>query len=298
MLRLGESLLPAGEAMEDERPAKAWQRTQAWVVLAVVTAGLAMSAFIGGTEFGRQTTHQHGAYGVSLTLVNDASQNATALAAGLNLDCYTYTGGTCGMNPCYPWRGASCRDGYCLCEGACTGADGKCYDSKYEMVADGFTLTNVKYKGQKMYMPATSMLDSVRTTAFPSSLNGGKDRFVLYQLPGNLSGHTGYFLSTQRFSDYVVALRATTGTALSPFGAYEVGLADQFSVAKIAVRVCSKGDGKVMIGGESILGKTEWFYIHHLSWIVYGWGLFSSPGDGGVWQADPPIPEEGLEPCK
>jgi len=298
MDRLEENLLVADATAQDGLSAGAWQRLQARVSIVLVVAGLAASAFIGGTAFGRQTTHSHGAYGVSLTSANEAAQNPTALAAGLNPDCYTYTGGTCGINPCYAWRGAECRDGYCLCEGACSGADGKCYEGRYEQVADGFTLTNVKYSAQKMYMPASSPFDSVKTTAFPSSMNMGKDKFILHRLPGNVSGHTGYFLSTQRFSDYVVALRATTGTALSPWGAYEVGLSKQFSVEKLAVRVCSKGDGKVMIGGLNLLGQTEWFYIHHLSWIVYGWGLFSNPGNGGVWQADPPMPEGELEPCE
>jgi len=298
MARLEESLLTVDEVVQNGRSANAWQRIQAWALPGVVTAALAMSAFIGGAEFGRQTTHQHGAYGVSLTQLKGAAWNATALVAGLNLDCYMDTGGTCGMDPCYPWRGAECRSGRCLCEGTCTGADGKCYDSKYKKVADGFTLTNVKWPDQKMFMPGDALLDSVRTTGFSSWANGGEDKFILYQLPGNMSGHTGYFLSSWRFSGYVVSLRGTTGTAVSPYGAYEVDLDNQFGVQKIAVRVCSMGDGKVKIGGESITGAMEWFYLHHFSWIVYGWGLLSSdPGDGGVWKVDPPIPEEELEPC-
>jgi len=294
MARLEERLLAAEEAVQEGRSSGTWrQRFHVRVLLAAVVPAFAVAAFI----CGRHAPQWPAAHGVSLNLVSGTSQNATALAAGLDSDCYTYTGGTCGVNPCYSWRDAECQDGYCLCTGTCSGADGKCYHGLYKQVAAGFTLTNVKYNRQKMYMPATAPLDTIKTTQFPSSLNGGKDKFVLHRLPGSLAGHAAYFLSTERFPDFVAAIRATAGTALSPFGAYEIGLAQQFGPERLAVRICSKGGGKVMIGGFSPLGNTEWFYVHHFSWIVYGWGFFYKPGNAGVWQADPAIPEDQLLPC-
>jgi len=229
--------------------------------------------------------------------MGNRTQIASTLAEESAMDCYAYTGGTCGANGCYKWRDSECRDGYCVCENSCSGADGSCYKGHYKPVALGFTLTNVKYTGQKMYMPASAPLNSIKTTAFPSSLNGGKDKFTLYKLPGELAGHKAYFLSSVRYSEYTVSIQATAGTAVSPFGAYEVGMTKAESPPKIAVRVCSKGDGKVMIAGQSLIGTTEWFYIHHLSWIVYGYS-FGNPGAGGVWQTDPPIPDDELEPCE
>jgi len=297
MASMEQPFLAGDEAERGNRSARRWPSVHAWVLMAAVAGVLAVASFVGGTQFGRQTPHLHAAYGVPLPLGNGTSPIAATLAEKSEMDCYAYTGGTCGVNPCYDWRDAECRDGYCVCENSCSGADGKCYQGRYKNVATGFTLTNAKYTGQMMYMPAAAPLNSIKTTAFPSSLNGGKDKFTLYRLPGNLSGHKAYFLSTVRYSEYTVSIQATMGTALSPFGAYEVGMAKAESPQKLAVRVCSKGDGSVMMAGQSLVGTTEWFYIHHLSWIVYGYS-FGDPGAGGVWKADPPIPEDELEPCE
>jgi len=268
----------------------------------MAAAAMSVAAFLAGTEFGRQTPCSQAAFGVSMTLGNGAPHIATALSE-LRVsqpNCYPYTGGTCGADPCNSERNAQCRNGYCVCDTSCTGVDGNCYQKVYEPVGSaGFTLTNVKFPRQKMYMPATAPMDSIKTTMFPSSMNGGKDRFNLYQLPGNMSGHKGYFLNTIRFSDYVVAIRATAGTAVHPFGAYEVGFEKAFSPQRLALRVCSKGGSKVMLGGNTLVGNMEWLYVPHFTWIVYGYS-FGDPGDGGVWKVDPPLHplvEDSLEKC-
>lgn len=263
------------------------------VTLAVLVSALCLCV---GAEFGRQTPHEKAAYAISLAAFNHSQNSPTALAAGLNADCYTYTGGTCGVDPCYAWRSASCEQGKCLCLAGCTGADGKCYPGTYKEVAAGFTLTNVKFHSQKLYMPAVDLLDQLKTTAVPSFLNGGKDKFVLHALPGSLAGHKDYFLTTMSYPGYVAAIRATAGTAVSLFGAYEVSLDKEFSPDRLAVRVCNKGGGQVMIGSPGSV-NTEWFFVHHGSWDVYGWGLTNDPGQGGYWQPDPPIPVEELEAC-
>jgi len=291
MARLEQPFLTADEAGQGSRSTKVWA--------VVAAAALAVAAFVSGAEFGRQTPRWHAAHGVSLTLGNGTSQIPTALYAQNILQCYPFTGGTCNVNSCYSWRDSQCHNGYCICEGTtCSGVDGKCYEGPNKPVAAGFTLTNVKWPTQKMYMPATAPMNSMKTTSFPSNMNQGKDKFTLYRLHGNVSGleHKGYFLSTQAYPEYVVAVRATTGTAASPFGAYEVGLTLAFTPQRLALRVCSKGHGKVMLGGQTLVGNMEWLYIHHFSWIVYGYS-FGDPGDGGVWTVDPPIPENELEPC-
>lgn len=292
MARLEQPFLTADEAGQGSRSTKVWA--------VVAAAALAVAAFVSGAEFGRQTPRWHAAHGVSLTLGNGTSQIPTALYAQNILQCYPFTGGTCNVNSCYSWRDSQCHNGYCICEGTtCSGVDGKCYEGPNKPVAAGFTLTNVKWPTQKMYMPATAPMDSIKTTMFPSSMNGGKDRFNLYQLPGNMSGHKGYFLNTIRFSDYVVAIRATAGTAVHPFGAYEVGFEKAFSPQRLALRVCSKGGSKVMLGGNTLVGNMEWLYVPHFTWIVYGYS-FGDPGDGGVWKVDPPLHplvEDSLEKC-
>mmetsp|Transcript_59959 Transcript_59959/g.139680 ORF Transcript_59959/g.139680 Transcript_59959/m.139680 type:complete len:294 (+) Transcript_59959:1-882(+) len=292
MRPLSDSLLPVSEAKE------AKPRTIPARVLAAIGAGSAglLSAaglFLVGAAFGRATPHDHAASSVSLRALNGTG--AAALAAGLNADCYKFTGGTCHVSDCDPDRGAECSAGYCLCATGCTGANGVCYPTTYPVAAAGFTLTNKKYDWQKLYMPATAPLDQLKTTAVPSFLNGDKDKFVLHQLPGEVAGHLDYFLTTVAFPEYVACIRATAGTAFSAFGAYEVGLYRQFAPQRLAVRVCSLGDGKIMIGSVGTT-NTVWFYVHHGSWNVYGWSL-GDPGDSGVWVTDPPIPEGMLPLC-
>lgn len=267
-------------------------------VVFAISAGLlgAVMLFFLGAEFGRLTPHEHAAFAVGLPSNGSFAGLPTDLAASLNPDCYTFTGGTCFVDPCLAYRNAECREGLCECIKACTGADGACYSGTYPVVASGFTLTNNKYQWQKMYMPAASIFNQLMTTVASSDFLLGKDKFILHELPGSVAGHKDYFLTTERFPNYVAAIRATTGTAFSPFAGYEIGLYKEYSPDRLAVRVCSKGNGMVMIGSPGAT-QTEWFYIHHGSWRVYGWGV-SNPGNGAVWDTNPAIPDGVLPVCE
>jgi len=289
MAPLKEQLLPLGGS---ELQGRHWGRASwAAAVPLVLLLGLSVAAclLLGGAEFGRTTPHTHVASPLSLKVLNQSLP-----IDGLELEstsaCYKYTGGTCMVEACLGYRKAECINGQCLCPTGCTGADGSCHhEQSYKLVGSGFTLTNQEYDWQKMYMPSTAPLDQLKTTAFSSLFNGGKDKFFLHKLPGKLMGHRDYFLSTQAFPDYTAAIRPTAGTAFSLFGAYELGLnkALPWGPEDLSVRVCSKGSGMLMIGspGET---KTAWFYIHHGSWNVYGWTL-GDPGASGVWISDPPV---------
>mmetsp|Transcript_73305 Transcript_73305/g.177311 ORF Transcript_73305/g.177311 Transcript_73305/m.177311 type:complete len:293 (+) Transcript_73305:81-959(+) len=291
MAPLSEALL-SGESARQPRPVV---RAAALSAALLAAAGL----FYAGAEFGRTTPHNSAAYGVSLKALNVSLprnlKGATSLAMGLNADCYTYTGGTCLVDDCNPQRNAECVDKKCMCTTGCTGADGTCYQGTYPILAAGFTLTNKEYTWQKLYFPALAPLDQLKTSAMASFFMLGKDKFILHQLPGTVAGKKDYFLTCQRFPDYVAAIRATAGTAFSLFGAYEVGLAWEFAPDRLAVQVCSKGDGQIMIGSPGAMA-TEWFYIHHGSWNVYG-DSSREPGDGAVWVSDPPIPDGMLPVC-
>eukprot|EP00415_Alexandrium_ostenfeldii_P000613 UN0613 len=151
-------------------------------------------------------------------------------------------------------------------------------------------------------MPQMVVFGQLQTTSRQSQLLIGRDQFNLIKLPGQVEGRPNYFLTAKAYPDYVATIRGAASLS-SLFAAYEVSLWDNWDIQYLTVQVCSKGNGEVMIGSP---GKThtEWFFIHHFSWFVYGtafgdwgsrvlsgWGL----GDGAVWTANPPL--SGLQAC-
>uniref|UniRef100_A0A7S1W0G2 Uncharacterized protein n=1 Tax=Alexandrium catenella TaxID=2925 RepID=A0A7S1W0G2_ALECA len=296
-MALPDALLPPEES------AQPMKRTRlGWLAAAAALSAGALSALAllsAGAEYGRATPHASAAYGVSLRSLNvSRAGGATALGeAALSSACYGYTGGTCHIEGCNPDRHAVCYAGDCVCPGPdmCSGADGRCYHARNVPVASGFTLTNKKYSRQKLMMPTVSVLGQLHTTVMPSFLLSGQDKFNLIRLMGTVEGKANYFLTTQGYPDKVATIRATAGTAFSLFGAYEVALWKEFGIGDLAVQVCSKGDGNIMIGSPGSM-RTEWFYIHHASWLVYGTPL-SDPGDSAIWSTDPPIHDGVIPVC-
>eukprot|EP00933_Yihiella_yeosuensis_P048214 TRINITY_DN44292_c0_g1_i1.p1 TRINITY_DN44292_c0_g1~~TRINITY_DN44292_c0_g1_i1.p1 ORF type:complete len:319 (-),score=54.19 TRINITY_DN44292_c0_g1_i1:255-1211(-) len=237
------------------------------------------------------------------------SQNCTAVLAAKPVaapryspQCYTFTGTSCLTTSCDPKLEAVCELGKCICGGSCTGADGRCQKEKNKLLAKGFTLSNVYWPKYKMYFKRVTVFGQMSTTKWPSSLNLGADKFQLYQLPGSLNGKPKFFLSSENWPDYVVTIRATTGTALSPWGTYAVKLQDEtipWAPNRIMVSVCSlKTRGypnAIMIGSSGATVSPVWAYIHRLSSYVYG--SASNPGSGGYWTPDPPLPEGSVPDC-
>ncbi|CAE7193410.1 unnamed protein product [Symbiodinium pilosum] len=215
--------------------------------------------------------------------------------------CYSYTGGTCTSTMCQSFQMSQCNMGRCVCPGGCAGADGRCYSGGNMLVASGFTLKNVKWPNYRMYFKRVSAWNQMGTSSMPSFSFLGSDRFDLYRIPGLFKGRALYFLASHKWPEYVLAVRGTLGTAFSPFGTYTVKLKDQSTPWKpedIMLRVCTMaGYGKpneIRIGSAGAV-KTIWSYVHSGDWDV--WGSISSPGTGGKWHADPPIPAGTLSPC-
>lgn len=291
MAPLAEQLLETGSGAL----AKGVSRTKRALVASAAFSGaclLGVGLFSAGADFGRTTPHEHAAYGLKLP------KNLSSPLSMVELpNCYQYTGGTCHIDECNPDRKAECSSGLCMCAMGCTGADGKCRHRKYEQVASGFTLTNKKYSWSKLYMPAANLMDQLKTSSVPAWTLGGRFRFILHRLPARVNHHHDYFLTTEAYPDYVATIRATTGTAFSLAGLYEVGLHREFAPDRLTTQVCSLGDGYIRIGSGGGAGAglgNAWAYIHHASQYVYGWNL-GSAGDAGAWKADPPI--SGLEAC-
>lgn len=304
---LDESLLESGGRRPADASPKPWARALARATAAAAAACgamlLATGLFLGGAEYGRTTPHTGRARAIDLSARNVTQAGAaTNLDYHLNLGCYAYTGGHCRLGPCDTGRGANCEDGVCVCPShSCTGVDGICHKgAKNRLIATGFTLTNVKYGDQMMYMPATDPFKHIKTTASPSFFNFGTDKWTLYEMPAKtlVGGKKGYLLSSERFPGYVAAAEPTLGEAISPYAAYEVGLYREKAPTDIALRMCSREDGSIMMGsqGWSSSNLTQWFYIHHGSWEVFTWGV-GDPGPGGYWGAEPPLPTGALEPC-
>ncbi|CAK9024644.1 unnamed protein product [Durusdinium trenchii] len=215
--------------------------------------------------------------------------------------CYGFTGGTCAYASCSSFRMAMCDAGKCMCPHGCAGADGRCYQSPNMVVASSFILTNVKYPKYRMYFKRVTTWGQMGTSSMPSFSFFGADLFDLYRVPGLFDGKALFMIASHKWPSYVLAIRATTGTALSPFGTYSVELKDTSAPWKpedIMLRVCSMASyGKpnaIMIGSAGAV-KTIWAYVHMGSWSVYG--SMSSPGDGGGWMPNPPIPYAAIPPC-
>jgi hypothetical protein len=287
-MAVDEALLHEGEIPVKTSLGKQRIRRTA-AVAAVVSFGLA--AFYCGSVFGRGTPETHEAYFGQLKLSNGSVSNLAD-----TIECYSYTGDSCYSAACGPNKGTcNAPNGLwhhcdCVSPAGCVSVDGVCGSKPYEKVAEGFHLQNMKWTWQHMYMPTFHLMDTIATSGAWLSTMPRASSWTLYKLPRNWGGHTGYFLTTEAYPGYTASIRWTTGTALSLRGAYEVALTKQLEPWRLAVRVCSRPDGTIMIGNMDGV----WFYLHHFSYNVYGW-QFGDPGDGGYWKADKAI--NGLESC-
>jgi len=200
--------------------------------------------------------------------------------------CYGYTGGGCRMSNCDAARGSQCQAGKCVCVAGCTGADGICHaGSSNELVAEGFTLTNMKWSKYSMYFQGASAFGQLKTTNAFSWLNMGKDKFTLQKMPGNATT-TRYFVGSINYPSEVAYIGSTAGTAISGHGLYAADLEDGKSPEKLSCSVCYKqSKNAIMIGNKD---GTYWAYIHHASWLVYGSSSSKdNVGDGGYWVPTP-----------
>ncbi|CAK0808295.1 unnamed protein product [Prorocentrum cordatum] len=231
------------------------------------------------------------------TSESHGSSNTTAPGVSSGPTCYGYTGGSCSVQACTAARNAKCSGGYCTCDAGCSSANGTCYMEKNKVIAQSFTLSNAKWPNYYMYMKTVSTFDQMRVS--DSWFGVGGDKFSLYQLPGAYEGQPTFFLGSSKWESSVVAIAGTTGTAVHPYAAYAKSLEKKTGVDKLAVAVCARANGTIMIGGlgnSSITKKPVWAYIQHGTWLVYGYST-GDPGQGGYWIPKPAFPANSVPAC-
>lgn len=202
------------------------------------------------------------------------------------------------------------------------GADGDCWSKHNTAIGSGFTLTNMKWSSWKLYIQSLSAFGQLRATRVHSALNLGSDKFQLYEFPGVLDGQKQYILASHRWTDHVVMMDMTGGTALSLWGAYAVDLAEYhepWELKNVMLHVCSarsKGHpDAIMIGSSSHpAGSAAWMYLKEGTFNVFGYwyperliaavvtgggpmNISDSPGDGGYWIPNPAFAPDVLPDC-
>lgn len=299
---LNETLLERGE--------NGSPRASRRVVVAAAVAGLILSATFAGYSVGKMSGNSEvdrDLIHAQLTSIQHAHTNQTELAVvAYSETCYGFTGGTCAQSECDPGRKATCSDLKCVCPGGCTGADGTCYSQSYTKVASKITLSPGKWPSHWLYMESVSLMSQLSVSGSPGFAFFGNQYFDIYELPGKVDGKKKFFIASNKWPTWVAAIR-TTGSLLtasvSLFGLYGVSLPHTIAPwdpQGIIVEVCKYPGGSVMIGNAPLGKRTEWAYVHHGSWFVYGWGLSQDPGDGGHWLVNDDngaVEIKGLDAC-
>merc|ERR1712194_24279 len=230
---------------------------------------------------GSSNAVESGADTIHAQLSQQVVGNHTELAiVAYSASCYGYTGDTCLTSECGAERNASCVDAKCSCVGKCSGADGVCASGDNKKVnTEPFSLSNKKWPSQWLFMQTVSVLSQLKTSSQPAFMFSGQQKFDLYQLPGLVKGKKQYFLNSNKWPDWVAAIRSTGSVlsgSVSLFGLFGESLTPTAGIAPwnpqgIAVQVCSmKTNGystEVMIGSSGSVGRTEWAYVHHASWF-------------------------------
>eukprot|EP00928_Gymnodinium_smaydae_P053134 TRINITY_DN37197_c0_g1_i1.p2 TRINITY_DN37197_c0_g1~~TRINITY_DN37197_c0_g1_i1.p2 ORF type:complete len:331 (-),score=55.58 TRINITY_DN37197_c0_g1_i1:127-1044(-) len=221
--------------------------------------------------------------------------------------CYGFTGGTCFSTGCNANRSATCVDGKCLCmakSGTCSNAQGQCESGKYKQIADGIFIDNAYWSDQRLYMQTFSVFTQLKVTAWRFML-GDEAKWDIHEVPGEIHGKKMYLLSSKRWPSWVATMRATVGTAFSPFGLFGLNLdhtTAPWEPQGLNVHICQVtkegfGDAvQIMSPGTlSTAGLVSRAYVHYGSWLVYGWSMTSDPGTGGYWVPSSHIPD--LQAC-
>lgn len=222
------------------------------------------------------------------------------LPTGWNTECFTWTGGTCFMFGCDAERGdTECSSSRCMCTRGCAGSDGKCYNGlKNQIVASSFTLQNVKWPDQSMYIPsgvAAVVEDQLRT----STSDGSK--FSLYMLPDG-----SYLMASAEWPDYVVDISLTEIVLprTKNSDAVEIPRWDvrahrlgwwHGGLRTSSLKICNPDDTE---HPDAVLFRNMYsgtirpatIFIRHGSWKIYGYIISDDPGNGGYWIPEPPLP--------
>jgi hypothetical protein len=227
-------------------------------------------------------------------ILGKASTNDVQKLYEAQQGCYAYTGGSCMTSACDPSRKASCQSKSCVCMAGCSGPNGTCFSGQTNLVvAAAITLKSKAWPSYAMYVQASSTFGQLKTTNAYEWMNFGQDKFSIWKLPGTLGGEAKYFLGSNKWPDSVARVAMTTGTSFSTHGLYNSKLSDDYGPDAIALTICLRPTGDIMLGSAS--ATPRWAYIHSGSWLVYA--TTGDPGSGGYWTPTPAIPQSALPAC-
>mmetsp|Transcript_48683 Transcript_48683/g.106037 ORF Transcript_48683/g.106037 Transcript_48683/m.106037 type:complete len:343 (+) Transcript_48683:120-1148(+) len=201
-----------------------------------------------------------------------------------SLMCLTNTGGTCFMQDCHPWRGATCIWNVCRCTiGTCAGADGKCYAQQNKVDQDPVRFRNVAWPDRQLAMDRWS----VRTVSDPgfgqAPTVAPETEFILVRLPDGspmLASrvHPGYVLVTWRDGeDHLHA------------GPTKIGVRPAAVLASRFTSVPWK-DGAVIISSNLRRFQDDYYLAWYGNGIEFpAWWSSKDPGEMGYWMPDRPL---------
>jgi len=199
-------------------------------------------------------------------------------------DCIPHTGGTCVVNECHAWRGATeCSWGRCHCQpGYCAGADGKCHNKRYATVLPTFRLRNMRWPD--MFVTVSHWNTGVLVGADSFSQASA---FSLRQTPDG-----AYLISPHAYPDYAVAIErsetCTENDCDETWSPKQKGIKYGFDVQELASKFQSAPDVPNAVMISSLDHPDRYWYVGRYSWNIGAY--HGDPGTGGYWYPDPPLP--------
>lgn len=217
--------------------------------------------------------------------------NLTGLGVSADQTCYGYTGGSCSVMSCDERRKATCQSGYCVCD-VCADVHGICTTERNTFIAEGFRLYNVKWPDYRIIVPAMTVTNKLQVSKASGIL--GQETFDLYKLPGTNGGKPSFFLGTVKSESTVLAFTEESKAGFNTFTMYAKDLNDAIAPDSLAVALCARQDGSIMIGSVGEL--TAWAYIRHGTYFLHGTD-FHDPGGAAHWTPQPALPANVLPAC-
>eukprot|EP00927_Polykrikos_kofoidii_P034655 TRINITY_DN2935_c0_g2_i1.p1 TRINITY_DN2935_c0_g2~~TRINITY_DN2935_c0_g2_i1.p1 ORF type:complete len:318 (-),score=19.15 TRINITY_DN2935_c0_g2_i1:45-998(-) len=278
-------------------------------IASVSAAGLVFGAILVGCTFMATRRCRNGlvlgptrrsassivSHAVSRSKTRIETSNASNIVAPTELtgrgraSCLKFTGGTCNVKGCYSWRHAACeRSGllhHCNCPGGCVGADFSCHNSQYRLIRQGFHLSNGRWPDSYLYVPLSRFLHSLRV----GSIHTGDNRFILFEVPGELDGLKKYTISSSLFPGRQIAMVPD----VLPGDYYNIDDVESEDPMRLLWTICrprGHSGPNVQIGTRR-QGYFVWAYVHSFSYIVHGWpeSVWGPPDIRAQWRPSIPL---------
>mmetsp|Transcript_48682 Transcript_48682/g.106033 ORF Transcript_48682/g.106033 Transcript_48682/m.106033 type:complete len:356 (+) Transcript_48682:120-1187(+) len=208
-----------------------------------------------------------------------------------SLMCLTNTGGTCWMQDCHPWRGATCIWNVCRCTiGTCAGADGKCYAQQNKVDQDPVRFRNVAWPDRQLAMDRWS----VRTVSDPgfgqAPTVAPETEFILVRLPDGepmlaSKASPGYVLVTKEEDRDEDGNEMRTKKVVMA----QIGSRPATALASRFTSVPWK-DGAVIISSNLRRFQDDYYLAWYGNGIEFpAWWSSKDPGEMGYWMPDRPL---------